>query len=195
MKPMPILWWRYGKEHDPSGSTFQLNPPEVVAAHLDEKLARQRAEPPDAARCWQVDDDLLIERARVPDPIFGSDTRMYYLPKRGLAVVENLHFPQPEDARWSWYIHVARIYHDEARGCWIKQDLFADIVADRAARECLVVDLDDLAAALDLGLVTAVEAGQILRQTQAAVHAINRGAFPFPEIERGREACRGLGWS
>jgi len=194
MKPVPIIWWRYGKEHDPGGQTFQLNPPEVVAAHLGTKLARQRAEPPDAPRCWWVDDELLIERARVPDPIFGPDTRMYYLPRRGLAVVENLHFPQPEDARWSWYIHVARIFLDDARECWIKQDLFADIVADRAARECLVVDLDDLATALELGLVTTAETSQILRQTQAAVHAINRGEFPFPEIERGREACRKLGW-
>jgi len=38
------------------------------------------------------------------------------------------------------------------------------------------------------------ETSQILRQTQAAVNAINQGEFPFPEIERGRGACRALGW-
>jgi predicted RNA-binding protein associated with RNAse of E/G family len=58
----------------------------------------------------------------------------------------------------------------------------------------MVVDLDDLATAIDLGLATPAETSLILRQTQAAVHAINRGEFPFPEIARGRVACRALGW-
>jgi hypothetical protein len=194
MKPVHIIWWRYGKEHDPGGSTFQINPAERVAAHLDDKLARQRAEPEAQRRCWQLDDDVLIERVHPDNRLFGPDTRVYYLPKRGLAVIENLRFPDPADARWSWYLHVARIYPDPARNCWIKQDLFADIVTDAGCRETLVVDLDDLATALDLGLVTVAQTSQILRQTQAAVHAINRGEFPFPEIERGRAAARSLGW-
>jgi hypothetical protein len=192
MNPAHIVWWRYGKEHDPAGSVFQRNPPEVVAAHIDQKLALLRALPPEAQTGWQLDEGLLIEKARAGYG-FGPDTRVYYLVERGLAVVENVYFPPP-DERWSWYLHLAHIYPDAARGCWIKQDLFADVILDRAGREALVIDLDDLATALDLGLVTPAQTSAILRQTAAVVRAVLRGEFPFPEIERARAACQSLGW-
>jgi hypothetical protein len=193
MRPAHIVWWRYGKEHDPGGSAFQVNPPQVVAAHIDQKLARLRALPAEAQTGRQVDEGLLIEKARPDAYAFGPDTRVYYLVARGLAVVENIRFPPP-DERWSWYVHLARITFDAGRDCWIKQDLFADVILDRAGREALVIDLDDLATALDLGLVTPAETSAILRQTDAVVRAIHAGAFPFPEIERARAACKVLGW-
>jgi hypothetical protein len=166
----------------------------MVTAHLDDKLAIQRAEPADQHRCWQVDDEVLIERAIPSAHLSGPDTRIYYLPKRGLAAIENIHFRRPEDQRWNWYIHVVRLYPDAARDCWIMQDLFTDLVTDAGCRESMVVDLDDLATALDIGLITPAETSHILRLTDAAVHAIGRGEFPFPEIERGRTAGLALGW-
>ena len=48
-----------------------------------------------------------------------------------------------------------------------------------------MVDLNDLATALDLGLVTPAQASRVLRNTNAAVRAIERGEFPFSEIVRG----------
>jgi hypothetical protein len=194
MKPVNIIWWRFGKEHDPGGGTFRLNPARLVAAHLDDKLALQRAEPEDQHRCWQVDAEVLIERANPSTLHCGPDTRIYYLPQRGLAAIENIHFRRPEDQRWSWYIHMVRLYHDTARDCWIMQDLFTDLVTDAGCRDSMVVDLDDLATALDIGLVTPAETSRILRLTNDAVQAISRGEFPFPEIVRGREAGKALGW-
>ena len=38
-----IDWWRYGKEHEEED--FRVNPPEVVAAHLDRKIAAFRTQP------------------------------------------------------------------------------------------------------------------------------------------------------
>ena len=31
-----VVWWRYGKDHSEEG--FRVNPPEVIAAHLDQKM-------------------------------------------------------------------------------------------------------------------------------------------------------------
>ena len=193
MKQTLIVWWRYGKEHDPAGGNFRVNPPGVVAAHIDQKVAAARRTPEADWRWWQVDDELLIERANPSGFGFGSDTRIYYLPRRGLAVIENNKFPAP-DEHWTWYLHVADILWDAARECWIKQDLFADILVDRDGQRTLVIDLDDLANALDIGLLTAEQTSAVLRTTNAAVRAIEGEGFPFPEIEQARAACRELGW-
>jgi hypothetical protein len=166
-----------------------------VSAHIDQKVAAARNWPAADWRWWQVDDELLIERTD-PDRVigfgFGPDTRIYYLVRRGLAVIENMHFAEP-NVRWTWYIHVADIFWDAARDCWIKQDLFADILVDSAGRETLVIDLDDVATALDLGLLTPPHASSVLRTTNAAVRAIESGDFPFPEVAHGRAACKELG--
>ena len=138
----------------------------------------------------------MIERADpggVASFAFGADTRIYYLIRRGLAVIENIHHSPPKE-RWTWYLHVADIFWDAARECWIKQDLFADILVDRAGRETLVTDLDDVATGLDLGLLTPPHASTVLRTTNATVRAIANGQFPFPEIVRAQVACKELGW-
>ena len=188
-----VVWWRYGKEHNPAGDDFRVNPPGVVARHLDEKAAAFRAWPADDWRWWQVDDELLIERADPTGYNYGPDTRIYYLPQRGLGVIENLRRPSPNE-RWSWFIHVADTYWDAARACWIMQDMFADILVERSGREARIFDLDEVGTGLDLGLLTPPQASTVLRTTNAAVRAIEAGMFPFPEIERGREAGKALGW-
>ena len=188
-----VVWWRYGKEHDPAGVTFRVNPPGAISAHIDQKVTLGRAWPLADWRWWQVDDELLVERAYSDSGAYGANTRIYYLVRRGLAVIENLHFAGPSE-HWTWYIHVADIFFDAARDCWIKQDLFADILVDRGGREMLVIDLDDVATALDLGLLTPPHASSVLRQTNAAVRAIESGDFPFPEVRRGQAACKQLGW-
>ena len=145
-----VVWWRYGKEHDPAAGEFRVNQPGVVSAHIYQKVTLGRAWPLADWRWWQVDDELLVERADMAGYAFGIDTRIYYLVRRGLAVIENIHFVGPSE-HWTWYVHVADIFFDAARDCWIKQDLFADILVDRGGREMLVIDLDDVATALGPG--------------------------------------------
>jgi hypothetical protein len=108
-----VVWWRYGKEHDPAGGEFRVNQPSVISAHLDQKLAAARTWPAADWRWWQVDAELLVERADPAGFGFGPHTRIYYLPRRGLAVVENVRFAPPND-RWKWYLHVADIFWDAA---------------------------------------------------------------------------------
>jgi len=191
MQSTLVVWWRYGKEH--GEEAFRVNSPEIIAAHLDAKAARFRQTPETEWRWQQVDDDLIVERTAPDSLYYREDTRIYYLPKRGLGVIENIHLNPPHDV-WSWYIHLADIAYDAPRVCWVMQDLFADILVAPDARAHRVLDLDDLATALEIGLVSATKASHILRRTEAVTQVIVRGEFPFPEIERGQAACRELGW-
>jgi len=193
LKKTLVVWWRYGKEHDPAGGDFRVNPPGVVATHIDQKVAAARHTPEADWRWWQVDDELLIERLDPNGLNYGPDTRIYYLPQRSLGVIENLRRRPPHE-RWSWFIHVADTYWDARRECWIMQDMFADILVERDDRQYRVGDLDEVGTALDLGLLTPPQASTVLRNTDAALRAIEAGGFPFPEIVRAREACRELRW-
>jgi len=188
-----VVWWRYGKEHDPGGGTFRVNPPGMVSAHIDQKVTAARSTAEADWRWWQVDDELLIERVDPSGYNYGPDTRVYYLPKRSLGVIENLRRPPPHE-RWSWGIHVADTFWDTARECWIMQDLFADVLVEASGRVCRVEDLDEVGLALDLGLLTSEQTSTVLRTTNAALRAIEAGEFPFPEIVQARAACRELGW-
>jgi hypothetical protein len=186
-----VIWWRYGKEH--SEEDFRVNPPEVIAAHLDQKLANFRSVPEHLWRWWQINDNLIVER---PDPTgygYGPDTIIYYLLKRGLTIIKNIHLPKPNDG-WKWYLHLADIFFDSGRECWIKKDLFCDIVIDHDGRYHRVLDLADLAEVLAIGLVSPPQASAILRRMDSVLKAIAEGLFPFPEILEGQAICRQLGW-
>lgn len=191
LKKALVVWWSYGEEHE--GDDLRLNSPEVITSHLNAKIASFRATPGDEWRWWQVDDDLLVERPKPDSRWCGPDTRIYYLVKRGLGIIENIHYPPPDDC-WKWYIHLADIFYDSARECWIMKDLFCDILVNGDHHTCRVLDLDDLADALDLGLLTPAQASDVLRRTDLALTAIAKDAFPLPEIERGRAVCKELGW-
>lgn len=120
-----VIWWRFGKEHG-KGDGFGVNPPTIIEQHLDAKAAHFRNTPDEQWR-WLRDGSLIVER---PDPNgygYGQDTRIYYLVERGLTIIENIHLPGPR-AAWSWYIHLANIFYDAQRQCWISQDLFCDIL-------------------------------------------------------------------
>lgn len=186
-----VIWWRYGKEH--SEEDLRINPSEVITGHLNQKVTAFRSVPSHLWRWWKVDDHLIVERADPTAYGFGQDTRIYYLVAQGLAVIENVCFPKTHD-NWKWYIHLADIIYDSDRGCWIKKDLFCDIVIDRDGRYHRVLDLDELGEALAIGLVSPSEAWDILRRTNSVLEAIAQGAFPFPDVLRGQAICRELGW-
>ena len=193
MQKTLIIWHRYGKEHAEDPDDLRVNAPEMVAAQLDNRLAQFRATPQNDWRWWQVDEALLIERPLVDGYSYRADTRIYYLIPQGMAVIENYHFLPPNDDL-RWYIHLADTTFDSTRQCWVMKDLFCDVVATADTRSPIVIDLDDLATALDIGLVTAAQASDILRKTEIARHAMSRGVFPFAEMERARAAARTLGW-
>lgn len=185
------IWWRYGKEH--GGDTVQINPPYLITEQLDQKLTAFRAQPADNWRWWQVDTDLIVERADPTAPGYGPASRIYYLLGRGLVVVENPHRSALDD-EWTWRLYLADIFYDEGRDCWIKKALFCDLLVDRTCRHSRVLDLDDLADALTIGLIAPNEASDILRHVETIVNAVADGEFPYAEIRRGQAACRQLGW-
>lgn len=186
-----VAWWRFGKEH--SEEDFRVNPPHVIAEHLDSKVALFRQTPEADWRWRQEDSTLIVERPAPDSWLYGLDTRIYYLVARGLAVIENIHIAEWDD-EWRWYVHLADIFHDEGRDAWIMQDLFCDVIVHEDTRRYRVLDLHDLGNALDIGLITPAKASEILRRTNAVLQAIEAGEFPFPEIKRGQSVCRGLGW-
>lgn len=187
-----VVWWRFGKEHG-DRETIRLNSPDLITRSLSEKAARSRATPDESWRWYEVDENLFVERPEPQERFYGPDTRIYYLREQGLVVVENIDLPPPHE-KLSWYIHIADIFYDSSRACWINKDLFVDVVIEGDLRHHRVLDLDDLATALDIGLIGAEDVSAILHRTNKLLRAIAQGEFPLPEIERARAACRALGW-
>lgn len=193
MNPTPtlLIWHRFGKEH--GEESFRVNPPVVVAEHLRARAALFRGRTAaDDWRWFQVDNTLIVERPTPDDVIFGPDTRIFYLLDQGLGILEDIRYPRSD--RWRWYIHLADYSFHQDLDCWVMQDLFTDVFVAPDERTTQVLDLDDLALALDLGLLTPAKTSEILRRTDALVRQIARGAFPFEAVLRGREACRAVGW-
>jgi hypothetical protein len=186
-----IVWWRFGKEHGEEKG-IRLNSPDLISAALNQRAAIFAAVPDESWRWYQVDEKLLVERPQ-PSAHYGSDTRIYYLLKDGLTVVENIYLPPPRD-KWTWYIHIGDTFYDRSRELWIQRDLFVDVVIEEELRHHRLLDLHDVATALDIGLIGAQDVSMILRRTNKLLQAIGEGRFPLPEIERARAACRALGW-
>ncbi len=185
------IWWRYGKEHSEDDG-FRLNPAAVVEQHLDAKVAHFQATAPETWRWWR-EGNLVVERPNPDGYGYGSDSRIYYLVDRGLTIVENIHLPDPWRP-WIWYIHLADIFYDARRQCWISKDLFCDVILTPDGQRYHVNDLGDVGYALQLGLLSAEQATQILCRTDALLEAIALGRFPFPEIAEAQALCRRLGW-
>jgi hypothetical protein len=185
-----IVWWRFGKEH--SEDNFRLNLPEVIDAHLQRKVARFSQVPEQSWRWWQVNDDLIVERWD-DAPAQALDTRIYYLLKRGITVIENIHLAAPDD-NWKWYVQVCDFQFRQELSCWVMKDLFCDICVEADNRSYHLFDLPELAQALDLGLVSKSETRDILQKVDWVVNQIAKGCFPFPEIVEGQAACKQLGW-
>ncbi|MCB0064742.1 MAG: hypothetical protein KDE19_21610 [Caldilineaceae bacterium] len=183
------IWWRFGKEH--GEDDFRVNPPEFIAQHLDQKVTRTKQTAAADWRWW-TDGTVIVEKP-VPGIHYSDATRIYYLIKWGMTVVEQIHLPPPRD-RWYWYIHLTDIFYDETRCCWISKDLFCDIVLDRSGSQYHLMDLADLGQALAIGLITPAATTAILQRVDALLTAIMQDGFPFPEITRAQALCRRLGW-
>ncbi len=191
MQQTLVIWWRFGKEHG-EGSGFRVNPTALIAEHLDKKVARFRNTPTAQWRWWR-DGNILVER---PDPdgnFYGPDSRIYYLVDQGLTIVENIHLPPPRQ-EWTWYIHLADIFYDEQRQCWINQDLFCDILLTRDGQRYHVMDLADLGTALQIGLLSATTASTILGRTDRVLTSIVQGDFPFVKVKQAQALSHRMGW-
>ena len=195
MQRTNLIWWRYGKEHerhDPAPPYIRANTPEVAQAALDHRLARHNADPEQDWRIWQVAPQVIVERPALPyESWAGPDTFFYYLLDQGIAAMENFH-----SRRYGaiWYLHICEYFFDEDRACWIMKDLFTDLLVRPDNSLLSVLDLDDLANAQELGLVSAGQVNSILRLTQQSIYRVNQGEFPFPGIVEAQQACRELGW-
>ena len=179
-----VVWRRLGKEHG-EGLGHQVNPPDVVSRHVADKVARACNQPDDDWRWWQISDDLIVERP-LPGIGYSPETAIYYLPRRKWAIIENMCLPRlgPD---WPWYVHVGRTCWDDDHGCWVFTDLFCDVIVQADRRTHTVLDLDELANAFRLGLVSAAGMADVLDSTQELVDMIYAGECPPAELSRRDE--------
>jgi hypothetical protein len=182
-----IIWWRYGKEH--GDDELRINPPEVVRGHWLRKINRFCDTPDGAWRWFQVNEDMIVERWDEN----GPDTCIYYLLDRGLFVIENIHLPEPDD-NWKWLICLCDYIYDVELGVWLVKSLFLKVCVEADNHAYHLVDLPDLAQALDTGLISCEDSRDLLRRVDEIVNQVARGQFPFPEIETAQAACHKLGW-
>ena len=191
LKRTNLIWWRYGKENESTNSEICVNPQEVIQNSLDTRLKLNLATPENAWRWYQVSDELVVEcGGGAESGRNGADTRYYYLLKQGYGVIENFSGRRGK----IWYMHLADFFCESGRDCWVMKDMFVDVVAPQNLNSFWVIDLDDLATALDLGLVDAKKTSDILRRTEALAHEMRAGRFPTALVEAGRAACNQLGW-
>lgn len=186
-----IVWRRLGKEHGET-SGFKLNPPDVVAAHLQSKIDLFKETPEYDWRWWQASPDLLIEKP-FPSTACDESSVIYYLPKRNWVIVENMNVPPELGDNWIWYVHLGSIQYDEAERHWVFTDLMVDIVIDSDRYTHSVLDLDDLAEVFQLGLVDSTQMAEVLRSTQEMVDLIRAGEFPPEEIRNCQDQVASLG--
>jgi hypothetical protein len=181
MKKTNIVWRRLGREHGDDDQGLLINPPDVVEAHLRSKLDMQNDMSDNEWRWWETDDGVLYERP-YPSSLFGPSSAIYYLPARNWVIMRHVQVRSLGRA-WSWYVHVGDIAFDEALHSWVFTDLFADVALHEDGGAHTVTDLDVLAEALEMGLVSCQDMGRILRATQELVDLARAGAFPPKEIE------------
>lgn len=179
MEKALIVWHRFGKEHR-EDAQFRRNPPELVQAGLQAKAEKFRRTPPEKWCWWRVSDDLLLEKPGGGHH-YGPDTRIYYLPKRNWVIIENIHLA--DRPQWTWYIHIGQTRFDPDLGAWVFKDLFADVLLQADCRTHTLLDLDDLAQATEIGLLTSNETASVLRDTQALIDLISQGHFPPLELK------------
>lgn len=184
-----IVWRRTGKEHG-EDTGFQLNSPELVDASLREKVDLLRSPSPDQDwSWWQLGDGLLVEK-NLP----GGDPQVlyYHIPQWRCMIVENATIPRmgPD---WPWYIHIGDHEWRADLECWVFTDHFIDIFVHHDGRTHVMVDLDDLASAIDIGIVSADRASGILRDAQNVSDSIRDGDFPPSEILPIRDILRQWG--
>ncbi len=186
-----VVWRRLGKEHG-EHQGFQLNPPQVVERHLLTKLEQFRACPPSDWRWWQVADDFVMEKP--PTDVGIKPTSVtYYLPEQGWTIMEDVAFPglAPD---WFWYVHISQLDFSEKYRAWIMTDLFADMLIARDGHRHTVMDLDELADAEQMHLITVAQLRMALQSCQKLINLINQREFPPTEIRQSMGYLQSLGW-
>lgn len=181
MQKTLIIWHRFGKEH--REESFKVNPPDIIHQDLKQKAEKFHQTPASDWRWWQLSDDLLIEKGR-PDK--NPNTLYYYLIKKHWLIIENASLPKlgPD---WAWYIHIGDTQWHSDLNAYVFKDLFLDVWVHKNNQIHTVVDMDDLAKAIDINLITAQQSSHILRQTQTLLDTIQQKQFPPPELSWCRE--------
>ncbi len=192
MKDTLIVWRRTGKEHG-ENTGFRLNPPDVIENSLRVKVEDSRSVDPQTWSWWQVDDELLIEKNRPGvDWPRATEVLYYHLPAQHCLIVEKA-FNRRMGADWSWYVHIGDHEWRADLEAWVFTDLFADILVHQDGKQHTVVDLDDLAEAVELEIVTLQKAAETLHHTQSLVDSIVAGEFPPNKIRPWRQHLQDQG--
>jgi hypothetical protein len=187
-----VVWRRFGKEHG-EGSGFRLNPPEVVSAHIQQKVDRFSQTPADDWRWWQLSDEVIVEKPFV-DVGYGPATLICYLPRRNWTIIENACFPSLGE-EWNWYAHIGELVYDRIYDCWVFIDLFCDVIIKKDNQTHSVLDLDDLGKVFEMGLITTAQVARILADTQRLVDLARSGGFPPTELRDCQKILGELGWN
>ena len=143
------------------------------------KLYRQRLIPPENILLKDdiivtQDDEVIITKWNTLNPKteFSHGSSCYFL-KEGLKVSK---FYRADDTLLYWYIDIVEFTFDEAQETLICTDLLADVIiySDGGMK---VVDLDELAEALERNLITKEQMTSCLRNLNHLLTMIYRDKF------------------
>lgn len=143
------------------------------------KLYRRRLIPPE---CILLKDDVIVtqdEETLVtkwntlnPKTEFSHGCSCYFL-KEGLKVSK---FYRQDDSLLYWYVDIVEFDYDEPQETLTSTDLLADVVIYPEGR-MKVVDLDELAEALERNLITKEQMTSCLRSLNHLLTLIYRDKF------------------
>ena len=143
------------------------------------KLYRQRLIPPENTLLKDdiivaQDDEVIITKWNTLNPKteFSHGSSCYFL-KEGLKVSK---FYRADDSLLYWYIDIVELTFDEAQDALICTDLLADVIIYPDGR-MKVVDLDELAEALERNLITKEQMTSCLRNLNHLLTMIYRDKF------------------
>ena len=143
------------------------------------KLYRQRLIPPEIILLKDdiivaQDDEVVITRWNTLNPKteFSHGCSCYFL-KEGLKVSK---FYRADDSLLYWYIDIVELTFGEAQDTLICTDLLADVIIYPDGR-MKVVDLDELAEALERNLITKEQMTSCLRNLSHLLTMIYRDKF------------------
>lgn len=149
------------------------------------KLYRKRLIP---AECILLKDDVIVKQTEDlivttwktlnPKTAFTHGCSCYFL-REGLKLSK---FYRADDSLLYWYCDIVDYSYDPAEHSLTSTDLLADVIVYPDGR-CKVVDLDELADALDKGLIDTEQLTRSLRQLNALLVLIYRDKFDHLQAE------------